>query len=170
MHPLTPAFLPWHSPTLGHRTPSAPRAAPAADVQQVHPLPHMWPEPWVPPCVLFDWWSSPQKLQGLWSVDTVVAHEAANPSAPSFASPTPPLGTQCSVQWLAVSIHLCICQTLAEPLRRQPYQAPVSKHILASAIVSGFGNCIWDGSPGGAVSRWPFLQSLLHTLSPYFLL
>ena len=53
----------------------------------------------------------------------------------------------------------------AEPLRRQLYQAPVSKHLLASTIVSGFGNCIWDGSPGGAVSGWPFLQSLLHTLS-----
>jgi hypothetical protein len=42
--------------------------------------------------------------------------------------------------------------------------------FLASTIVSGFGDCIWDGSPGGTVSRWPFLQSLLHTLSPYFLL
>jgi hypothetical protein len=25
-----------------------------------------------------------------------------------------------------------------------------------------FGDCLWDGSPSGAVSRWPFLQSLLH--------
>jgi len=52
-----------------------------------------------------------------------------------------------------------------EPLRRQLYQAPVSKHFLASAIVTGFGGCIWDGSPGGAVSRWPFLQSLIHSSS-----
>ena len=29
-----------------------------------------------------------------------------NPSAPSVPSPTPPLGTPCSVQWLAVSICL----------------------------------------------------------------
>jgi hypothetical protein len=69
--------------------------------------------------------------------------------------------TFCSVQWLAECIHLCICQVLAEPLRRQLYQAPVRKHLLASTIVSGFGNCIWDGSPGGAVSGWPFFQSLL---------
>jgi hypothetical protein len=27
---------------------------------------------------------------------------------------------------MAVSIHFCICQALAEPLRRQLYQAPVS--------------------------------------------
>jgi hypothetical protein len=38
-----------------------------------------------------------------------------------------------------VNIHFCICQALAEPLRRQLYQAPVSKHLLASTIVSGFG-------------------------------
>jgi hypothetical protein len=37
-HPPTPAFLPWHSPTLGHQTPSGPRAAPLTDVQQGHPL------------------------------------------------------------------------------------------------------------------------------------
>jgi hypothetical protein len=33
-----------------------------------------------------------------------------------------------------------------------------------------FGGWRWDGSPGGVVSGWPFLQSLLYTLSPYFLL
>jgi hypothetical protein len=27
------------------------------------------------------------------------------------------------------------------------------------AIVSGFGGCLWDGYPGGAVSGWSFLQS-----------
>ena len=59
----------------------------------------------------------------------------------------------------------CICQALAEPLRRQLYQAPVSKHLLASTTVSGFGDCLWDGSPGGAVSRWSFLQSLLQNLN-----
>ena len=99
----------------------------------------------------------------------VLPTELQTPSAPSVLSLTPPLGTVCSVQWLVVSICLCICQALAKPLRRQLYQAPVSKHFLASTIVFGFGDCIWGGSPGGAVSGWPFLQSLLHTLSPYFL-
>jgi hypothetical protein len=84
------------------------------------------------------------------------------PSAPPVLSLTPQLGFQCSVQWLAECVCLCICQALAEPLRRQLYQVPVSKHFLASAIVSGFGVCIWDGSPGGTVSEWPFLNSLLH--------
>ena len=74
------------------------------------------------------------------------------------------------VQWLAASFLFCICQALAEPLRRQPYQASISKHFLAFTIESGFGGCIWDRSPSGAVSGWPFLQSLLHILFQYFLL
>ena len=37
--------------------------------------------------------------------------------------------------------------------------------LVGIHIVSVFGDCIWDGSPGGAVSGWSFLQSLLHTLS-----
>jgi len=42
----------------------------------------------------------------------------------------------------------------AEPLRRHPYQVLVSKHFMASALVTGFDGCIWDGSPEGADSEW----------------
>jgi hypothetical protein len=73
--------------------------------------------------------------------------ELQTPWAPWVLSLAPPLGTLCLVQWMAVSLHFCICQALAEPLKRQLYQPPVSKHLLASIIVCGFGNCIWDGSP-----------------------
>ena len=125
----------------------------------------------IPPCVLFGLWSSSWELQGVWPVDIVAPPMGLQiPSAPLVPAPTPPLGTLSSVQCLAVSIRLCICQALAEPLRRQPYQAPVSNHFWASTIASRFGVCVWDGSPDGAVSGWPFLQSLLHTLSLYFLL
>ena len=90
---------------------------------------------------------------GGWLVDIVVLPMVfQSPSAPSVLPLTPPLGSLGSVQWLAASIHMCIGQALAEPLRRQLYQAPVSKHLLTSAIVSGFGVCIWDGSPRGTVS------------------
>ena len=107
---------------------------------------------------------------GVWLVNIVVLPMGLQtPSTPSVLSLTPLLGTPRSFQWLAVNIHLCICEALAEPLRRQLYQAPFSMHFLASTIVSGFGNCIWDESPGGAVSGWPFLQTLLHILSPYLL-
>jgi hypothetical protein len=74
------------------------------------------------------------------------------PSAPSVLALTSPLGSLCSVWCLAACICICIGQALAEPLRGQLYQAPVSKHFLASAIVSGFGVCRWGGSLGGAIS------------------
>ena len=165
-NPPTPTSWPWHSPTLGHRAFTGPRASPPIDDRLGHPLLHMQLEPWVPPCVFFDWWFSPRELWGYWLVHIVVPPMGLQtPSAPWVLSLAPSLGTLCSVQWMAVSIHFCICQALAEPLRRQLYQAPVSKLLLASAIVSGFGGCLWDGSPGGAVSGWSFLQSLLHTLS-----
>ena len=61
--------------------------------------------------------------------------------------------------WLQVSTSVFV------RLRRQLYQAPVSKHFLASATVSGFGVSMWDEFPGGAVSAWPFL-SLCSTLCP----
>ena len=38
--------------------------------------------------------------------------------------------------------------------------------LLATTITSRFGGCIWDGSPYGAVSGGPFLQSLSHILLP----
>jgi hypothetical protein len=49
----------------------------------------------------------------------------------SFAMLKEEVWTLCSVQWLAESIHLSICQALAEPLRRQLYKAPVSKQFAA---------------------------------------
>ena len=44
-------------------------------------------------------------------------------------------------------------------------QGPVSKILLAYAIVFGFGGCIWNGSPGVAGSGWSFLPFQLQTLS-----
>ena len=127
-------------------------------------------EPWVPLCVFFGWWwFSPWELWGFWLVDIVVLPMGLqNPSTPLVLSLIPLLGTLCSVQWLAENICLCIFKALAGPLRRQPYQAPFSMYFLASTTVSGFGNCIWDESPGGTVSGWPFLQSLLYTLISIF--
>ena len=89
-----------------------------------------------------------------------------SPSAPSVLSLTPPLGTPCSVQWLAARIHLFICKALAGTLRRQLYQAPFNKHFLASTIVSGLGDYIWDESPGGT-SPWMIFPSIsaLHFIS-----
>ena len=71
---------------------------------------------------------------------------------------------------MAESFHFSICHALAEPLRGHLYQAPLTKHLLASAIVFGFDVYRWDGFLAGAVSGWPVFQSLLYTLSLHFLL
>jgi hypothetical protein len=130
-----------------------------------HPLLHMHLEPWALPYVFFDWWFSPREFCGYWLVHIVHFMGLQTPSASWVFSLAPSFWILCSIQRMAVIIHFFICQALAEPLRRPLYQAPVSKLLFASTIVSGFGGCIWDGLPGRAVSRWLFLQSLLHTLS-----
>ena len=126
-------------------------------------------EPWVPLYVLLGWWLSPRELWEVWLVDIIVLPMGLQiPSAASVLSSLP-LGTLAPVQWLAASIHLCICPALAEPLRRQLYQAPDSKCLWESTIESGFGDCIWDGCPVGAVSGWFFFLFLLHTLTLFVL-
>jgi hypothetical protein len=88
-----------------------------------------------------------------WLIHIVVPPMGMQTSSPPWVLYlAPSLGTLCSIQWMAVSIHFCISKAQAEPLKSQVYQAPVSKLLLASTIVSAFSDCIWDGSPGGAVS------------------
>jgi hypothetical protein len=66
------------------------------------------------PCVLLGWWLSPWELWEVWLVGIVVVPMGLQtPSTPSILFLTPLLGTPRSVQWLAASIHLCICKTLA---------------------------------------------------------
>jgi len=136
IHPPLPTSLPWHYPTLGSPDLAGPRGSPPICTQQGHPLLHMQLKPWVCPC---GWWFSPWEL---WLVGILVFMRLQNPSAPSILSLTPPMGTLFSIQWLTASNCPCICQVLADPLRRQLYQAPVSKHFLASAMLSGFDGCI----------------------------
>ena len=77
-----------------------------------------------------------------WLVHIVVAPMGLQTtSAPWVLSLTPSLGTLCSVKWMSVSFHFCICQALAKTLGRQLLLGSVSKYLLASVIVSGFGDC-----------------------------
>jgi hypothetical protein len=105
--------------------------------------------------------------EGVWLVDIVVFPIGLQtPSNPSVLSLIPLLRTPCSVQWLVVSIHLCICKALAGPLRRQLYQAPFSLHSLTSTKVCGFGNCIWAESLGRDILQMAFPSvSALHFIS-----
>ena len=64
----------------------------------------------VPPCVFFGWWFSPRELWVYWLVHIVVPPMGLQtPSAPWVLSLAPSLGILCSIQWMAVSIHFCIC-------------------------------------------------------------
>jgi hypothetical protein len=80
------------------------------------------------------------------------SYEVANPF--SSYSPSPK-----SNVWLCTStfVLVLLCQSLSGD------SSTVSKHFMASAIVSGFPVSRWDGSLCGAVSVWPFLQFLLHS-------
>jgi hypothetical protein len=91
------------------------------------------------------------------------------PSAPTVFALTFPSLSPCSVQCLALYICICIGLPLAEPLGGQLYQAPVSNHILASVIRSGFAISRQDGYLRGAVPGWTYLQFLIHSLSLRFL-
>jgi hypothetical protein len=103
-NPPTPASWTWHSPKLEHRTFTRPMASTPIDDRLGHPLLHILLEPGVPPCVLFDWWSSPRELWGYWLVHIVVLPIGRQtPSAPWVFSLAPFLGTLCSVQWIAVA-------------------------------------------------------------------
>jgi len=75
----------------------------------------------------------------------------------------------CSIQCLATIILTSVSRVLSVSLRRHPYLTPVNKDLVASAIVTGLCDCIWDRSTHGVVSGWPFLQSLLNSSSLNFL-
>ena len=67
---------------------------------------------------------------------------------------------------------LCPMDDYEQPLLYLPGTGIASQEIAISGscqqnlagihIGFGFGGCLWDGSPGGAVSRWSCLQSLLQ--------
>jgi hypothetical protein len=105
--------------------------------------------------------SNPWELQEVFLVDTVAPSMGMQTSsAPSVPSPTSPLGTPCSVQWLAASIHLCICQALAESLRRQPYQASVIMPSLPKAEADVMSRVVCASS---TVEEYAFTHKLGNT-------
>jgi hypothetical protein len=76
-------------------------------------------EPWVAPCVLFGG-LVPESSKGSGWLILLFFPWGCKPLhvLQSFQSSN---GVPCSVQWLTASIYLCICQTLAEPLRWELY-------------------------------------------------
>ena len=80
-----------------------------------------------------------------WLIDIVfLSMRLQTPSAPTVLALTSLLGSPCSIQCLAVYICICIGHNLAETLRGQLYQAPVSQYFLAFVIVSGSVHAVND--------------------------
>ena len=141
LKPPTPASRSWHSPILGHITFTGPKASPPIDGQLGHPQLHIQLEPWVPPCVFFVGGLVPGTSGVLVSSYCCSSYGTTK----SFIS----LGTfSSSFIGDPVLSPMVDCDdpplylSLVEPLRRQWYQAPVSKLLLASTIVSGFVGCL----------------------------
>jgi hypothetical protein len=88
---------------------------PAGGCSPTHPHTHLLPPHC--PSIPLHWSIKPSQNQ--WPPLSYMPDKA--PSAPSVLPLTSPLGSLCSVQWLAASICIYIGQDLAEPLRRQLY-------------------------------------------------
>jgi hypothetical protein len=143
-NPPTPTSWPLHSPNWGiEYLQDQEPLLPLTDGLLGHLLLHMQLEPQDPPRVFFDRWFSPRELWGYWLVHIVVPPIGLQTlSVPWVLSLAPSLATLWSIYWVTVSIYFCTTQALAEPLRRQVYQAPVSKLLLTATIESGFAGCL----------------------------
>jgi hypothetical protein len=154
----------WHSSTLWYQASTGPRASPPTDALQGHPLLHMRLEPWVLSCVLLGLWFSPWELWGVWLVDIVVL----------------PMGLQ-TLSVLSLTSPLASLSPMVAHKHTPLYLSGSGRASNRTAIpgscqqeLLGINNNVWfcwrwDGCAGGAISGWPFLQSLLHFLSLHFL-
>ena len=107
----------------------------------------------------------------MWLTDVdVILMGLPTPSALSVLSLTPPFGDPvlsptvvCEHLSLYLSSSSRAFQEIAIPVSCQQALLGIPKNL-------GFVVCIWHASKGGAFSGWPFLKSLPHTLSLYFLI
>ena len=153
-NPPTPTSWPWHSPILGHRIFARPKASPPIDSWLGHPLLHMQLETGALGVLVSSYCCFSYRVADTFSsLGTFSSFLFGDPVFHTIDDHEHPLLCQ------------CICQALAWPHQRELYQGPVSKNLLVYAVVSEFGGCLWDGSPGRAVSALSFLQSQLRTLS-----
>jgi hypothetical protein len=109
--PLPPTSLPWHSTLLGNWAFTWPRASPPIYARQCHLLLHN--EAWAMGSSLLEVWSlgALRVLVGWYCCSSYGVANLFNFFSP-FSNSS--IGSLCLVQWLAMSIHLCICQALAK--------------------------------------------------------
>ena len=85
-------------------------------------------------------------------VDIVVLPMGLQNPFSIFSPLTLPLRTLYSVQQLAVFVYKYSWPLYLSGSGRASQETPVSMYFLASKIVYRFGDCIWNESPGWAVS------------------
>jgi hypothetical protein len=89
----------------------------------------------VPSCVLFGWWLSPWELWEYWLVHIVVPPMGLQaPSGPWVLSLAPPLGTLCSVQWLAESMSGKLLIPIVTSLMSAFSILPQTPHLPNSSV------------------------------------
>jgi hypothetical protein len=91
------------SSMLGHQTSTGPRTSHLIDVRQDHPLLHMYLEPWIHPCTLLGWWSSPWMHWVVQPADIVFPMWL---QPPSTTPSSPPPGSQLSLMAGSKHPHL----------------------------------------------------------------
>ena len=158
-------FWSWHSPILGHRAFTGPRAFPPIDDLLGHPLLHLQLEPWVPPYVFL--------VGGLVPVSTENWLVHIDVPSMGFQTPSAPWvflwllhWGMCALSngWLSNGWLLYLSGT-GRASMETAISGSCQQVLVGICLVSGFGGCLWGRSPGRAVSGWSFLQALLRTLS-----
>ena len=78
-------------------------------------------------------------------VDTVILPMGLQSSSAPLVIPlTLPYWSLASIQWLAVSVCICLSQLIVKPLRGQPCQGPVCMYNMTSEIYQDLV-CGWFG-------------------------
>ena len=118
---------------LGHMIFTRPRASPPIDGWLGHPLLHMQLEPWVSPCVFFDWWFSLRELWGYWLAHVPPSRLCIKESSPSFQENSPFLD----------SLHSGVPLPLPQ---QQIYLNWIGEEIRGRGWAHVFGESKWENS------------------------
>lgn len=125
-------------------------------------------EPWVCLCVLFAWWFKPRELLGVWLVDIVLLPRWLQTFSSFSPSPNPSIWVPIirpMVAWELLDLYSSVSGRASQETAISGCQ-----QALLCINNSVWVWCLYMGRiPRRGISGWPFLYSLFHSLSVYFL-